>query len=118
MIRPVLLALVIAAPLAGQAADPPHVHGGFAACHDAADWLTQERPYQTRDLALWHEIMRPRLTDGRCWLTEDGALYEVAASDVPGTVLVRSPMAVASAEQAKAAAVGWAYLSVAALEVP
>lgn len=71
------------------AVQEPHVHGGHAACYEPADWLTQERAYLAGDVQRWNAIMRPYISEGRCWLTEDGGTYELAESEVPGTLRIR-----------------------------
>lgn len=101
--RLALLAVWLALPLTPQ---EPHVHGGFAACVAAADWLTQERLVRAQAVQEWNEFMRGH----DCTLTVDGAAYEIRPSETPGTVLIRR-RAVEKQEPDP-----WRFVSIAALE--
>lgn len=98
--------LLLALALAGQDA---HVHPGYAACYDAAAWVRQQALYEARDLDGWNRAMERYREAGVCWLTREGAAYELAGSDVEATVRIRPAMA------AKGEPPRWAYISVEAL---
>lgn len=105
--RLALLAAWLALPTALAGQEAPHVHGGHAACYADADWRAQEAAYRQGDVREWNRVMRPLLSEGRCWMTEAGTAYEIAGSDVDGTVRIR----VRADPRQKEGPAPWAYVA-------
>lgn len=96
-----------------RAQEAPHVHGGYAACYAYDDWAAQQSALEARALERWNEIVRPLVRDGRCWLTEDGAIYNVRPSNAAGALLIQSPVLEKIARQDPPR---WAYVAVEAVD--